>query len=159
MEKNQTTMLAVGLGIVLAFVIGFMGYNLGMQNGARSMHMGMMNMEKEDVVKKPEQVMAMDHSKMTMEQMTEGLKGLRGDAFDKAFIEMMIVHHQGAVDMAKEIPANAKHAELKKMGEEIISAQTKEIEMMKGWLKNWGYEEDEKSMMMDSSDMMPGMKH
>ena len=100
--------------------------------------------------------MAMDHSKMTMEEMTEGLKGLKGDAFDKAFVEMMIVHHQGAVDMAKEIPANAKHAELKKLGEEIITAQTKEIEMMKGWLKTWGYED---GAMMKGDMKMEGMDH
>ena len=156
MEKNNTTVIVAGLAVVLVLVVGFMSYNLGMQNGARSMHMGMMNMEKKEVDQRPEQAMAMDHSKMTMEQMTEGLKGLKGDAFDKAFIEMMIVHHQGAVDMAKEIPANAKHAELKKLGEEIIAAQTKEIEMMKDWLKTWGYEND---AMMKGDMKMEGMDH
>lgn len=80
-----------------------------------------------------------DHSAMTMDEMTMGLDGLSSDAFDKAFIEMMIVHHQGAVDMAELIPANARHEELKKLGREIIAAQTKEIETMKQWLKDWGY--------------------
>jgi uncharacterized protein (DUF305 family) len=121
------------------------------------MHTGMMNMEEKTETKKPEKEIAMDHSKMTMDEMTEGLKGLKGDDFDKAFVEMMIVHHQGAVDMAKEIPTNAKHAELKKLGQEIITAQTKEIEMMKSWLKEWGYEDDN-TMMKGNMNMEGGME-
>ena len=38
---------------------------------------------------------------MNMNQMTESLKDKQGDEFDKAFIAEMIVHHQGAVDMAQ----------------------------------------------------------
>lgn len=74
------------------------------------------------------------------EQATGQLKDLRGDEFDKAFIDEMIAHHQGAIDMAGLIETNAKHDELKKLGKEIISAQSKEIEMMQGWLEDWGYE-------------------
>jgi uncharacterized protein (DUF305 family) len=123
-----------------------------MEKGANNMHMGMMGMDK----MKGEPATTMDHSKMSMDQMTEGLKGLQGDAFDKAFIEMMIAHHQGAVDMANAIPGNAKHAELKRLGTEIITAQTKEIEMMKGWLKTWGYTND---AMMKGDMKMEGMDH
>lgn len=149
MEKNTGTLLAGGLGVALALLIGYMSYNLGVEKGAQNMHMGMMDSE-DRAVERRESTTTSDHSKMTMEQMTEGLKGLKGDAFDKAFVEMMIVHHQGAVDMAKQIPDNAKHAELKKLGEAIISAQTKEIQMMQGWLKSWGYEND--GMMMQGMD-------
>lgn len=104
-----------------------------------------------------------DHSVMTMDEMTAGLSGLSGDAFDKAFVEMMIVHHQGAVDMAALIPANAKHEELKRLGQDIIATQTKEIAMMQQWLKDWGYlgtsqKIDEGGMMMDHG-AMPGMAH
>jgi uncharacterized protein (DUF305 family) len=162
MEKNNATIIVAGLGIVLAFIIGFMSYNLGMESGARNMHMGMMDMDEKSGTEKPEKLEKvekmgmMDHSQMTMDEMTEGLKGLKGDAFDKAFVEMMIVHHQGAVDMAKAIPENAKHTELKKLGVEIISAQTKEIQMMKQWLKDWGYADDG---MMQGGMKMEGMDH
>ena len=145
-----------GLSVVLPLAIGFISYNLGMQNGARTMHAGMMNMDTGEGAPKPKPAMPMDHSDMTMDQMTEGLYGLEGDAFDKAFIEMMIVHHQGAVDMAELIPESAKHAELKKLGEDIIVAQTKEIQMMKDWLKAWGYEE---GAMMKGGMPMGGMDH
>ena len=48
----------------------------------------------------------------------------------------MIPHHQGAVDMAKFL-TGAQHPELQKMGQDIITAQNKEIEQMKKWQKEW----------------------
>lgn len=72
-----------------------------------------------------------------MNDMMMGLDGLTGDAFDKAFLNQMIVHHEGAVAMAEAALKNAKHQELKSMANDIISAQTKEIEQMKSWLKAW----------------------
>jgi uncharacterized protein (DUF305 family) len=74
-----------------------------------------------------------------MENMNMSLKGKTGDAFDKAFIEEMVVHHQGAIDMAQQAKINAKHEELKKLADDIITAQTKEIDQMKQWQKLWGY--------------------
>lgn len=76
---------------------------------------------------------------MTMNDMTTALRGKTGDAFDKAFIEMMIDHHQGAVDMANLAKQNAKHAEIKQMADDIIAAQTKEIGQMNEWYKTWNY--------------------
>ena len=78
-----------------------------------------------------------------MNQMTESLKDKQGDEFDKAFIAEMIVHHQGAVDMAQLAESNAKHEEIKKMSREIISAQEAEIEVMKRWQSEWGYSADD----------------
>lgn len=66
-----------------------------------------------------------------------GLNGLSGDAFDKAFLTMMRVHHQGAVDMAGLISDRAVHAELKTLGQNITSSQTKEIKQFEGWLMQW----------------------
>ena len=76
---------------------------------------------------------------MSMNEMSESLKGKTGDQFDKAFITQMIDHHQGAIDMANLAKVNAKHEEIKNLAEDIISAQTKEIEMMKQWMNSWGY--------------------
>lgn len=82
-------------------------------------------------------------SEMSMEDhmmgMTSSLEGKSRDEFDKAFIEEMIVHHQGAIDMAKKAKENAGHPEIKSMAEDIISAQSNEIEMMRGWQKDWNY--------------------
>ncbi|KKS80531.1 MAG: hypothetical protein UV56_C0015G0008, partial [Candidatus Woesebacteria bacterium GW2011_GWC1_43_10b] len=70
-------------------------------------------------------------------EMTGSLIGVRGEEFEKAFIETMIAHHQGAIDMAKLIPSRTDKPELNKLGEDIISAQSKEIEMMEGWMEDW----------------------
>lgn len=72
-------------------------------------------------------------------QATAKLKDLKGDDFDKAFIEEMIMHHQGAIDMAKLAGTNANHAEIKQLGQDIMSAQSNEIDMMQNWQAEWGY--------------------
>jgi len=72
-----------------------------------------------------------------MDDMMEGLEGKTGDAFDQAFLSGMIMHHQGAVQMAQAALQNAKHQEIKDMAKAIISAQTSEINQMQMWGKSW----------------------
>jgi uncharacterized protein (DUF305 family) len=79
-----------------------------------------------------------DHS-MTMDSMVQALEGKEGDAFDKAFIDHMIPHHQGAVDMAKLAVQYAGHQEIKDMAQDIIDAQNAEISQMHNWYQSWGY--------------------
>lgn len=50
---------------------------------------------------------------------------------DRDFIELMIPHHQSAVDMAKAYLPFAKNETIKKMAENIIKAQEEEINWMK----------------------------
>ena len=80
-----------------------------------------------------------DDNSMSMSDMVEGLKGKSGDNFDKAFIEEMIPHHQGAIDMAELVEENAKHQEIKDLAKEIIEAQANEIKLMREWQATWGY--------------------
>lgn len=82
-----------------------------------------------------------DMMEMSMGGMTRMLEGKTGDEFDKAFIEGMIPHHQGAIDMANLALASAKHAEIREMATDIITAQQREIDMMNQWLQDWGYTE------------------
>lgn len=82
---------------------------------------------------------SMDHDDMTMGDMVDMLDGKTGDELDAAFLEGMIPHHQGAIDMAELLLENAKHDELKQMARDIIEAQQREIDMMKRWQKDWGY--------------------
>lgn len=74
-----------------------------------------------------------------MSSMVSSLEGKQGDAYDQAFLEQMIIHHQGAVDMARMSRDQAKHPEIKQLSEEIIKAQEKEIAEMKHWQHEWGY--------------------
>ncbi len=84
-----------------------------------------------------------DHSSMGMMNdmagMTDKLKGLSGDAFDKAFLSSMIEHHQSAINMAYPGQTNAQHEEVKTLTKAIVAAQSKEIAQMKQWQKDWGY--------------------
>jgi uncharacterized protein (DUF305 family) len=73
----------------------------------------------------------------TMAGMTAGLEGKSGDDFDRAFIEGMIEHHEGAVAMAQQALLSAKHPEIKQIANDIIAAQTREIDTMRGWLRSW----------------------
>lgn len=77
-----------------------------------------------------------------MHAMNEGLAGKTGDDFDKAFIEGMVVHHEGAVTMAEAALVNAKHEEIKNLATAIIEAQTSEIAQMKSWQAAWYGETD-----------------
>lgn len=57
--------------------------------------------------------------------------------FDKAFIEAMIPHHQMAVMMATMLKGGTQRPEMKQLADDIIAAQTNEINQMREWLKNW----------------------
>ncbi|AFY76693.1 hypothetical protein Ple7327_1299 [Pleurocapsa sp. PCC 7327] len=57
--------------------------------------------------------------------------------YDLRFIDAMVLHHQGAVVMAKEVQQKSKRPELKQLADEIIEAQEKEIAQMQQWRNAW----------------------
>ncbi|MBC7836638.1 DUF305 domain-containing protein [Acetobacteraceae bacterium] len=73
----------------------------------------------------------------TMDGMTADLENKEGAEFEQAFIDGMIVHHEGAVAMAQMVLEKTQRPELVQLANDIISAQTREINMMRGWLKSW----------------------
>lgn len=60
----------------------------------------------------------------------DAIGALTGSEFDTAWIEAMIAHHEGAIDMAEEVLADGTDPGIKALAEAIISAQTAEIEML-----------------------------
>lgn len=58
-------------------------------------------------------------------------------AFDLRFIDAMIPHHQGAIDMAHEALVNAQHPEIKQMAQAIVDAQEAEIAQLQEWRAAW----------------------
>lgn len=81
----------------------------------------------------------MDHGDMGMmdEAEMEELRGLEGDEFDRRFMEAMIVHHEGAIDMAERVLAEGEDEEVAALAQDVIDAQEAEIEQMERWLDEW----------------------
>jgi uncharacterized protein (DUF305 family) len=77
-----------------------------------------------------------------MASMASSLEGKTGDDFDKEFVSQMIIHHQGAIDMANRAASQAKHQEIKDLSRNIIAAQQSEIVQMRQWQMEWGYSHD-----------------
>jgi len=84
----------------------------GMMGGG-SMHMGMMGNETD---------------RTSLEQ---------AEDFDTAFVEEMIPHHQMAVMMASMLKNGTNRPEMRQLADDIIEAQTNEINQMRRWLQNW----------------------
>jgi len=78
---------------------------------------------------------SMGSGAMDMKERAEGLR--KADPFDKAFLEAMVPHHESAIEMAKPAVEHAQHEEVRKLAGEIVEAQTRDIERMKGWLSAW----------------------
>ena len=70
------------------------------------------------------------------EEMSD-LAAATGSRFDKLFLEGMIKHHEGAIDMA-EMVIDSKNSEVAALAKAIIEAQRAEISKMKDLLSALG---------------------
>lgn len=69
------------------------------------------------------------------QKMHEGMNiAFTGNA-DVDFVNGMIPHHEGAVQMAKVVLAFGSDPEIRKLAEEVVRAQDAEIALMRAWLK------------------------
>lgn len=71
------------------------------------------------------------------------LRAARGAQFERLWLEGMIRHHQGAIDMAlsqqqREFAEQRQPYGIALMAEDILATQRAEIGMMKTWLVRWG---------------------
>ena len=98
-----------------------------------------------------------DANEMSGEMMNMGaeLQGLAGDEFDEKFLELMIVHHQQAVDMSEYADTNASRQEIKDFADKVIRVQSDEIARMQQWQEERGFAVTDGSM----PSPMPGMNH
>jgi uncharacterized protein (DUF305 family) len=81
----------------------------------------------------------MDHGDMGMmdDAEMEALRELEGDEFDRRFMQAMLVHHEGAIDMAERVLAEGQDEEVAGLAQLVIDAQQGEIEQMQQWLEQW----------------------
>ncbi len=82
--------------------------------------------------------MTMDHDMKMSGMLTvkelASLKRLTGNQFDRTFLQLMIKHHQGALEML-DLISDSENMEAKALAKAIKSAQSKEITSMKQLLK------------------------
>ncbi len=57
--------------------------------------------------------------------------------FDRAFIEMMVPHHEGAIRMANHQLARGSNPEITALAKRITASQTAQIKQMKQWYLSW----------------------
>ncbi len=112
METNNTTII---IGALLILLVGLgVGYNYG-ANQTRQFSVGNHMMPGGNAMK----------------------DNVMGGAADQHFIAQMIPHHQGAIDMASVALERSKRPEVLKLANDIIAAQTKEIDDMTTWYESW----------------------
>lgn len=115
MQKN-TLIIAIFITLVVGISAGYM-----------------IGVNKEKSTAK-EEILPMAH---VMDSMSAELNGKKGDDFDKAFLTEMIIHHQGAIEMAELAITNAKHQEIKDLADAIVAAQKREVGQMIEWQRGW----------------------
>jgi uncharacterized protein (DUF305 family) len=89
------------------------------------------------------------------------------EPFDREFIDMMVAHHQGAIQMARVEIAQGSDPEALDLAEAIVAAQSSEIEQMNEWRTEWyggpspagGVPAETDDSMEMSDETMPGMDH
>ncbi|ABU58854.1 DUF305 domain-containing protein [Roseiflexus castenholzii] len=77
----------------------------------------------------PSSMSGMDHSTM--------MPGMHETPYDALFIDSMIMHHEGAIVMARQALESAERPEIRQLAEAIISAQQNEIDQMRSWRAAW----------------------
>jgi uncharacterized protein (DUF305 family) len=75
-----------------------------------------------------------------------------GEYSDLRFIDAMVPHYEGAVEMAEVALENAEHEEVRRLAEDIISAQRAEIEMLHG-IREREFGSAEPAMEMSGEEM------
>lgn len=64
----------------------------------------------------------------------QSLEQAEGTDFQQMWLEMMIEHHEGAIEMADEEQQNGEHPQAIALAEDIADAQAEEIDTMKNLL-------------------------
>jgi uncharacterized protein (DUF305 family) len=99
----------------------------------------------------------MDHGSMGMgsREMARQMVMENGKYSDERFVDAMVPHHQGAIEMAKVALKQAEHEEIKELSHNIISSQRAEIEELKS-IKKEEFGTSQVPMEM-SQEQMRGM--
>ena len=76
----------------------------------------------------------MDHGGMMSDTDMQALEDATGAEASRLFLEQMIAHHQGAIEMAETELANGKNADALALAQAVVDTQSAEIETMQDLL-------------------------
>ncbi len=153
MRLNQTYALLLSLGVLASTSAALVGCS-----SRSSSQMPGHNMPMGDSMPMADQMG--DHM-MTMEL------GPKDAEFDLRFIDGMMLHHQGAINMAEAALQNSQRPEVKELAQNIIAAQEGEIAKMQQWRQAWYPDASAEPVMYDagmghsmmmSDEMQSGMR-
>ena len=137
--KNKSIVVIIGLAVLVVGAVAYSFINTTPQDKSMGMSMGGQDDVPAGMHRMPDGSLmgnapsnsgmgmmgGMDHSMMMVKS-------------EREFVEGMIPHHQEAVDTAKQVIARGGSTpEIKKLAEDIVVAQEKEIAMMKEWYQRW----------------------
>lgn len=126
--------LLLGTALVLASCGGDEASSGGDQgDGMQGMNHGGSGGETAKKEEKSGGMAGMDHGSMQMGSggAAREMVMVDGEYSDEAFIDAMVPHHQGAIDMAKVALDNAEHQEIRSLAWDIVSTQDAEIERLR----------------------------
>lgn len=117
----------VFIGAVLGFALGVLVMNALIPNASKLVRMYRLDYK------------SIQEDSRAANKMGGGTMETTAIVSEKQFVEDMVSHHEAAVTMAQEMLALNPRDEVRKVANDIIRTQSGEIEMMKGWLKDWDW--------------------
>ena len=136
--KRYAELWLPALLLAAALTLASCGGGASSQQGGSDHDMQGMNHGDASGEHKTGDMAGMDHDQMghgSMDMSSEGTSRQmvmeNGRYSDERFIDAMVPHHQGAVELARVALKNAEHEEIKRLSRRIISSQQAEIEELK----------------------------
>lgn len=71
---------------------------------------------------------------MLSDEQLDELRAATGDDAVRLFLEQMIAHHEGAIEMGRDVLDDGRHPDVRAFAERMIDAQQAEIDTMREWL-------------------------
>ena len=73
---------------------------------------------------------------LPMQDMMQQMSGVEAAGVDETFAQMMIIHHQGAINMANQVIQSGDNNEIKQRAQQLITTNQQEVERLQQFAGN-----------------------